>query len=142
MSNRILLASSIAILSLAVNAAPATYTQIVPSANGPVTVEVQVENGDFRMVRVLPSIAASRLNRDMNATNHAELDSLTANAIDMSALRVILTQAIEKAAAEAPDPGFVPGTYRSTLVAPDGDIALEFVIGEHGVGDMKILKKP
>lgn len=37
MSHRILLASSIAMLGMAVNAAPVTYTQIVPGSNGPVT---------------------------------------------------------------------------------------------------------
>lgn len=140
MSHRILLASSIAMLGMAVNAAPVTYTQIVPGSNGPVTVEVRVNEGDFQMVSVLPAAALPTLATGMNATNHAEIDSLTANAIDMATLKDILTKAIRRAASEAPDPGFVPGTYRSKLEGPDGTVAIEFVIGEHGVGDIKVLE--
>lgn len=111
MSNRILLASAIAMLSMAVNAEPTTYTQIVPSNNGPVTAEVRVENGDFQMVSVLPPMT-------------------------------MLTIAIERTAAQEPDPGFVPGTYRSTLVGEHGEVAIEFTIGPRGVGEIKALDAP
>ena len=142
MSTRMLLASSIAMLSMAVSAAPTTYTQIVPGSNGPVTVEVRVENGDFQMVSVLPPMTVPTLTTEMNATNHAELDSLTTNAIDMATLRNALTIAIERAAAQEPDPGFVPGTYRSTLVGEHGEVAIEFTIGPRGVGEIKVLDSP
>lgn len=143
MSNRITLACSLAMLSLAVSAEPVTYTQCVPASGGHVTVEVTVDNGDFKMVKLLPAIAAPQLTPGVNATNQAEFDSLTEEEINLDDLKGVLTEALRRAAAEEPDPGFVPGTYRTKIISEKDEIAIEFVIKENGVGDVKILdKKP
>ena len=141
MSNRIVLASFLALMSMTIEAAPVTYTQEVPMLNGPVTVEVTVENGDFKMVRLLPTIEEKVLTAGVNAENLAEFDALTAEQINMDALKGVLTRTLEKAAKEEAAQTFVPGKYRSVIVSAKGKVAIEVLITENGSGDVKVIER-
>ncbi|MDO5531208.1 flavocytochrome c [Sutterella sp.] len=140
-------AVGLALGAMCIAASAATYHETVAGHNGPVVVDVTVDNGKVTAVKVVEnketqgigSLAVEQIPAAVVKAGNAKVDTVTGATVSSKAILLAVQNALDKAAGKAPAKAqFKPGTYKAAAYGNNGYLNVEVTVSADRITDIKV----
>lgn len=142
---RIVLPTALAFCALSASAA--TYTQVVPGHNGPMTVKVGIDSGRVVSIEVVKhsetdgvgTKAIEALPAAILKAGSTKVDVVTGASVTSKGILTAVNQAIDQAnGKKLGKPQFKPGTYKASAYGNNGYLNVEVTVSDNKITDIKV----
>jgi len=143
----IVLAATLAVAALGTTTVTAqVYKETVSGHNGPMTVEVTIEKGAVKTVKVLKhsetvgigSVAVEKIPAAIVKSNKADVAAVTGASVTSKAIEQAVEVALAKATGKSLKAKFKPGTYKSQAYGNNGYLNVEVTVTKDKIKSIKV----
>lgn len=143
----IVLAATLAVAALGTTTVTAqVYKETVSGHNGPMTVEVTIEKGAVKAVKVLKhsetvgigSVAVEKIPAAIVKSNKADVAAVTGASVTSKAIEQAVEVALAKATGKSLKAKFKPGTYKSLAYGNNGYLNVEVTVTKDKIKSIKV----
>ena len=143
----IVLAATLAVAALGTTTVTAqVYKETVSGHNGPMTVEVTIEKGAVKAVKVLKhsetvgigSVAVEKIPAAIVKSNKADVAAVTGASVTSKAIEQAVEVALAKATGKSLKAKFKPGTYKSQAYGNNGYLNVEVTVTKDKIKSIKV----
>lgn len=143
----IVLAATLAVAALGTTTVTAqVYKETVSGHNGPMTVEVTIEKGAVKAVKVLKhsetvgigSVAVEKIPAAIVKSNKTDVAAVTGASVTSKAIEQAVEVALAKATGKSLKAKFKPGTYKSQAYGNNGYLNVEVTVTKDKIKSIKV----
>ena len=143
----IVLAATLAVAALGTTTVTAqVYKETVSGHNGPMTVEVTIEKGAVKTVKVLKhsetvgigSVAVEKIPAAIVTSNKGDVAAVTGASVTSKAIEQAVEVALAKATGKSLKAKFKPGTYKSQAYGNNGYLNVEVTVTKDKIKSIKV----